>query len=535
MTQPEYTILANPAKAAPLPKVRLNVGGKLFSAANTFLVALQIDLTTLFVIRSGTSARVTYFLDRDPYYFRKVIALIKKCDGTITNEVIQSQSQAMLAELHRYGLADLDSIPDYSIQVHTKESPFKAPGNLIKICAPDSSFTVRDRTLASSHYLASAVQSDHEIHLDQSSGAIRILINALRLGIARPKHLSLLTKYGVSYWQDGILHHPPRSSVPSKPASPQLVTLLDQHLSQVRRRGDSVSLWRDVPTSREQYLEQSDRVASSKYVTTAIIPGNHRGQLSKMITRMVVSFPSGTIGDLEQILVYSGDDSDHASAIASWTRPQKSHLRKIAQMLQPTKNTGSVRGQLDLLLELSGRSSAIPNQEALSVQFHSTRSVIKPQLSIQESWFILDHTERAGFWKTDHLDQTWLTSQHFRTTVSHPLSSYRGVRDLVCYLTINDQIYGSSLQELWVGRSGSQFGDPNNLVSLVGSKVGLLDDLGYYQYCFAPEHRSLAGLLRGEDLQLYLTWQTDDRVIDPFPGNAVVTSHLVTTRWSTCS
>lgn len=162
-------------------KINLNIGGKKFKLNKDTLELLNIQYNKLFLINKNN--KYTYFLDRDPYYFSKIIEIIKECKGDLDNikNNIDNYSENLIGELYFYKLIDKKPIP----KIKLKRVSFPIiEENIIKIIIDDQLFETSSNTLSRSNFFANKLKNDtKQFYLENIDSKIfRYILNFLRIG-----------------------------------------------------------------------------------------------------------------------------------------------------------------------------------------------------------------------------------------------------------------------------------------------------------------------------------------------------------------
>lgn len=195
----------------PSPKINLNVGGKVLEMKKKLLEYLGINYLRLPKKNHDDSMckdfHTTYFLDRDPYYFTKMIGLIKKyrSDHEKIVENIDEYSEQFISELCYYGLIDKKYLPRMKLKL---KKMVTFPGKYdctFKIIVDDQTFETSSVTLSKSKYFESKMKLHKHgkiILRDVDPNIFRYVLNFLRTGelfITTDEIEKQLDKLGVEY------------------------------------------------------------------------------------------------------------------------------------------------------------------------------------------------------------------------------------------------------------------------------------------------------------------------------------------------
>jgi hypothetical protein len=199
-------------------KYLFNIGGHLFNLSKDIVSLFHLDIHKLTKIDDPKG----YFLDRDPYYFKKIFDLIKKYGIFNSNNFekdLDSFSVNLIAELCHYGFIDKKYKPDPVI-VSKKIVEFNPDHSLnynytnalVKLSLENESFTTLYKTLAKSKYFErllrmqttpGKVKNLHQFTLRGiNPNCFRYVINYLRTGelfVQTDELYELLNKYEIDF------------------------------------------------------------------------------------------------------------------------------------------------------------------------------------------------------------------------------------------------------------------------------------------------------------------------------------------------
>ncbi|MEM0354015.1 MAG: hypothetical protein QXW79_00400 [Thermoplasmata archaeon] len=186
-------------------KITLNVGGKKFNLKKSILKKFSINYKKLQkVVKNG---RTIYFLDRDPYYFSKIIDLVKiygfNCDKFVSK--IENFSDQLVGELCFYGLLDKKFRPSPRLKLKKTVTFPSRYSDIIKIVANNQLFEVLSTTLSRSDYFNDKLKTNKSniFYLTEVDPKIfRYVLNFLRTGelfVYNDEIICLLNNYGIEY------------------------------------------------------------------------------------------------------------------------------------------------------------------------------------------------------------------------------------------------------------------------------------------------------------------------------------------------
>ena len=166
------------------PKIILNVGGKKFSIGHTLLSKLKINMQSLQIIPKNNSH--IYFLDRDFYYFTKIVDIIKSY-GSDPDDLLSHKSNysnQLISEMCMYGLLDKKHCPDGKLKLIMENIIDDQSIQIISIIVGDEKFQTYYSTIRRSSFLSKLhISAENKINLslkDLSSKNFSHVINFLR-------------------------------------------------------------------------------------------------------------------------------------------------------------------------------------------------------------------------------------------------------------------------------------------------------------------------------------------------------------------
>lgn len=188
-------------------KITLNVGGKKFKLKKNVLKNLEINYTRLHKIIKD-DGKINYFLDRDPYYFSKIMEIIKICgfdeDHIASN--IDTYSEQLLNEMCMYGLLGEKFSPEPKIKSPLEIKISSRHDDIIKIIVSDQIFETTENVLSRSKYFDTKIKLNKtkQFYLNDTDPKIfRYIINFLRIGklyVNNSDIIDLLNNYGIEYY-----------------------------------------------------------------------------------------------------------------------------------------------------------------------------------------------------------------------------------------------------------------------------------------------------------------------------------------------
>ena len=174
-------------------KLQVDVGGQKFAILFTFLRYLSIEPVKLLPIRDKAGDVESYFLDRDPDYFSRILADF----GAIGPDGIAAKgedySDNMIAELVHYQLIHTSPI---TFPLTVSLSTTRPATRILTITCGEHRFVVTDRT-----WSLTKLPSENTT-LDYRPRDLRIVVNLLRTGESPVYHqgvLAILDDLGVDY------------------------------------------------------------------------------------------------------------------------------------------------------------------------------------------------------------------------------------------------------------------------------------------------------------------------------------------------
>jgi len=187
-------------------KITLNIGGKKFNLKKNLLKYLGINYSRLHKIIKD-DGRTVYFLDRDPYYFSKIINLIKLY-GTEQEKILEridDYSEQLVSELCLYGLLDKKFNPRPKLRLKRTVTFPSRHDDVVKIIAGDQLFETSSVILSKSNYFDTKLKLSRskQFYLaDVDPKIFRYVLNFLRTGelyINNADIIELLNNYGIEY------------------------------------------------------------------------------------------------------------------------------------------------------------------------------------------------------------------------------------------------------------------------------------------------------------------------------------------------
>ncbi|XWV26012.1 putative BTB/POZ domain-containing protein [Tupanvirus soda lake] len=207
-------------------KITLNVGGKKFNLKKNMLEYLNINYGKLNKILKE-DGRVIYFLDRDPYYFSKVISLIKLygLDQEKIVEKLEDFSEQLVNELCFYGIIDKKYSPRPKLRLKRAVTFPSRHDDIVKIVVDDQLFETSAGILSRSSYFDVKLKMSRskQFYLsDVDAKIFRYVLNFLRTGelyTSNSEIIELLNNYGIEFEKleskkindDVVCHYIPHS------------------------------------------------------------------------------------------------------------------------------------------------------------------------------------------------------------------------------------------------------------------------------------------------------------------------------------
>lgn len=189
----------------PSQKINLNIGGKIMEMKKKLLEYLGISYNRL--PKKNHDNITTYFLDRDPYYFTKMIGLIKKykSDHEKIVEKMDEFSEQFISELCFYGLIDKKYLPRLKLKLKKMVTFPGKYDSTFKIIIDDQVFETSSVTLSKSKYFDNKMKLHKHgkiILRDIEPNIFRYVLNFLRTGelfVTTDEIEKQLEKFGIEY------------------------------------------------------------------------------------------------------------------------------------------------------------------------------------------------------------------------------------------------------------------------------------------------------------------------------------------------
>jgi len=155
------------------------------------------------------SGKITYFMDRDPYYFSKIIELIKSndMDNTEFQKNIGEYSEQLVSELCFYKLLDNKYRPNPKLKLKRVVGFVNSSqhNNIIKIIIQNQIFETFESTLLKGSSFVDMLKNNknNKIHMAHTNPKIfRHILNLLRSGnlyVHSNTIMEMLSDYGIEY------------------------------------------------------------------------------------------------------------------------------------------------------------------------------------------------------------------------------------------------------------------------------------------------------------------------------------------------
>ena len=223
-------------------KVTINIGGKKFNLDKKVLTYLNINYVYLRKI-PDTDPPI-YFLDKDPYYFSKIITILKEhgFDNKVLVQNLATYSAQFIYEMCSYGLLDKQYRPNPKLKLKKSVGFSSRHDDTIKIVIEDTThvFEISADILSRSTFFKKKIQMSktNVVHLVAADPQIlRHVLNFLRSGVLYIdtfEILDALNMYGIEFTEEKnittppadhyIIHHLPH---PTDPAYHQLASYIN--------------------------------------------------------------------------------------------------------------------------------------------------------------------------------------------------------------------------------------------------------------------------------------------------------------------
>jgi len=188
-------------------KITLNVGGKKFNIKKDWLEHLNINCSKLHKINS--SGKVAYFMDRDPYYFSKIIELVKlnEMDNSEFQKNVSEYSEQLISELCFYKLLDNKYRPNPRLKLKRVVGfvDNSQHNNIVKIIIHNQMFETFESTLLKGTFFIDKLRTNksNKLQLTHTDPKIfRHILNLLRSGnlyVHSNTIMETLNEYGIEY------------------------------------------------------------------------------------------------------------------------------------------------------------------------------------------------------------------------------------------------------------------------------------------------------------------------------------------------
>lgn len=187
-------------------KITLNVGGKKFNIRGDWLEHLNINCSRLHKI--DANGKITYFMDRDPYYFSKIIELVRstEMDNSALQKNLADYSEQLISELCFYKLLDNKYRPAPKIKLKRVVGFVDSSqhNNIIKIIIQGQFFETFESTLMKGTYFADKLRqtNNNKLKMNGDPKLFRHILNLLRCGnlyVYSNTIMELLSEYGIEY------------------------------------------------------------------------------------------------------------------------------------------------------------------------------------------------------------------------------------------------------------------------------------------------------------------------------------------------
>lgn len=195
-------------------KLKINVGGKKFLISEKILNNINIKCENLFhTIKNGETI---YFIDRDPFYFLKILDLLK---STAFNKEkimddLDQYSEQLIYELYIYGLIDKKYCGDPKI-ILRRNVVFTDKNidvnKIVKIMTDKEKFGTFYKTITRSKKICNDLKdNDFVVLKNVEASTFRYILNLLRYGelyFSSPQLLEYLSVYEIEYEKFSNLHN----------------------------------------------------------------------------------------------------------------------------------------------------------------------------------------------------------------------------------------------------------------------------------------------------------------------------------------